>query len=275
MDKVIIYGTYHFLGFNLCEKLLDEGIQVDGYRLNEAISEDFLEEKKFLIGRNANFVEKIVGDLEVSSSEDSFISETIIVISFYDMFFSLEENPFHTFEKIIRNISKQYSHASHVKLLCLFPIDFIQEIPKSILEQVNLIKGKQIPLQIIYIPTVFGPWQPSVFLFQQYLLKEYLKAEPKLDKRESTIDAIYITDIIDTIIQLINSNEKNDCLIQSSSEGQWVKGAQHLKLKETNTKIHPMNGQTDSKTIKIIKVKESMSIIEGLEQQKRHLSRLF
>jgi hypothetical protein len=274
MDKVIIYGTYHFLGFSLCEKLLDEGIQVDGYRFNEAISEDFLEEKKFLIGRNANFDEKIVGDVEVPSSDYSLLSGTIIVISFYDLFFSLEENPFSTFEKIVRNISKQYSHASLVKLICLFPIDFIQDVPKSVLDQLNLIRGKQIPLQIIYIPTVVGPWQPAVFLFQQYLLKEHLKIEPKLDERESTVDAIYIKDVIETIIQLMDSTEVNDCLIQSSGDGQWEKGADYLKLKEINTKKQPIKGIADSDSIKVMKVKESTSIVEGLERQKRHLSRL-
>lgn len=275
MDKVIIYGTYHFLGFSLCEKLLDEGIQVDGYHFNEAIGEDFLEEKKFLIGRNANFEEKIIGDEEVLTSEDSLKSETIIVISLYDLFFSLEENLFPTFESIITNISKQYSYVSHAKMICLFPIDFIKDVPKALMEQLNLIKGNQIPLQIIYIPTVVGPWQPSVFLFQQYLLKEYLKIEPKLDKREYTVDAIYIKDVIKIIIQLMESAEINDCLIQSSGTGQWEKGADYLKLHEFETKKQPIKGFADSDSIKIIKVKEGTSIEEGLEQQKRHLSRLF
>jgi nucleoside-diphosphate-sugar epimerase len=274
MDKVIIYGTYHFLGFSLCEKLLDEGIQVDGYRFNETISEDFLEAKKFLIGRNANFEEKIVGDEEALSSEDSVLSETIIVISFYDMFFSLEENPFPIFEKIVRNISKQYSHHSHIKLICLLPINYIHDLPKSLMEQLNLIKGNQIPLQIIYIPTVVGPWQPSVFLFQQYLLKEYLKIEPKMDKRESTVDAIYIKDVVEIIIHLMDSSEIADCLLQSSGAGQWEKGADYLKLTEINNKNKSIKGSSDSDSIKVIKVKEGTSIVEGLEQQKRHLSRL-
>jgi hypothetical protein len=273
MDKVIIYGTYHFLGFSLCEKLLDEGIQVCGFRLTEEISEDFLEEKKYLIGRNANFEEKMVGSEAVTFMEDSLKSDMIIVISFYDIYYSIDENPFLILEKILMNINNQYSDSPHVKVIILFPTEFIKDIPEAVNRQFNHLKEKKLKVQKIYIPTVFGPWQPSVFLFQQFLLKEFLKAEPKLDKRETTSDAIYIKDLIDMIIKLMDSTETNDYLIQSHSSGQWYKGAEHLKL-ELDTNKQAINGLTASDTIKIMKVKESISIIEGLEQQKKHLSRL-
>jgi hypothetical protein len=279
MDKVIIYGTYHFLGFSLCQQLLDAGIEVCGFRLNEENSEDFLEEKKCLIGRNANFEERRILDnnlvLTSEQSADKGDKETIIVISFYDMYYSKDGNPHLTFEKIITNISKHYGHALNLKLICLYPIEFVHDMPKSIMTAVNLLKKKKIQLLNIYIPTVFGPWQPSVFLFQQYLLKEYLKSEPKLDYREFTSDAIYIKDIIDTIIQLMESGESEDCLIQSSSNDQWEKGAEHLKFQELDNKKQKWDAGIASETIKIIKVKESISIAEGLENQKRHISKLY
>jgi hypothetical protein len=274
MERVIIYGTYHFLGFSLCEKLLDEGIQVCGFRLSEDISEDFLEEKKLLIGRNANFEEKIVGSEAATFMEDSLKSDMIIVISFYDIYYSIDEYPFLILEKILKNINKQYSDVSNVKVIILFPTEFIEDIPEAVNRQFNFLKENKLKVQKIYIPTVFGPWQPSVFLFQQYLLKEFLKAEPKLDKRETTSDAIYIKDIIEMIIRLMKSKEMNDYLIQSNSSGQWFKGAEHLKLK-LDTNKQAINGLTADDTVNIIKLKESISIIDGLEQQKRHLSRLF
>jgi hypothetical protein len=273
MDRVIIYGTYHFLGFSLCEKLLDEGIQVCGFRLSEGISEDFLEEKKLLIGRNANFEEKMVGSEAVTFMEDALKSDMIIVISFYDIYYSIDEYPFLILEKILMNINKQYSDVPSVKVIILFPTDFI-DIPEAVNRQFYHLKENEFRIQKIYIPTVFGPWQPSVFLFQQYLLKEFLNAEPKLDKRETTSDAIFIKDIIDLIIKLIKSNEMNDYLIQSNSGGQWFKGAEHLKLK-LDTNKQAINDLTVDDTVNIIKLKESISIIDGLEQQKRHLSRLF
>jgi hypothetical protein len=271
MDKVIIYGTYHFLGFNLCEKLLEEGIQVCGFQLNETNHEDFLEEKKLLIGRNANFEEKIVGGEDKYLVEETLNSEIIIVISFYDVYYSSDANPLPTYKKIITNIMQQYSQSTCLKVLCLFPIDYIHDFPEILMEQINLLKGQNIPVQMIYLPTIFGPWQPSVFLFQQYLLKEYQNTEPKLDKRESTLDAIYINDLMKTILQLMCSNELNDVLIQSSTSEQWEKGATHLELKHMDFKKQK---QIEG-NIKIMKVKESISIGEGLEQQKRHLSRLF
>jgi hypothetical protein len=274
MDKVIIYGTYDFLGFSLCEKLLDAGIQVCGIPLNEEYSEDFLEEKKLLIGRNANFQEKTLESEDIPFLDESFEAKTVTVISFYDIYYS-REDPFITYEKIVTNICKQHNHHSIGQLICLFPIGFIHDFPKALITQINRLKDQKIQLKNIYIPTVFGPWQPSAFLFQQYLLKEYLNSEPKLDNREFTSDAIYIKDIIDTIIQLMDSEEKVDCLIQSSSQDQWLKGANHLKVEEMDTKKQELEIKSASEQIKIIKVNESISITEGLELQKKHLSRLY
>jgi nucleoside-diphosphate-sugar epimerase len=274
MDKVIIYGTYDFLGFSLCEKLLDVGIQVCGIPLNEENSEVFLEDKKLLIGRNANFQEKTLEIEDIPFQDESLKLKTITVISFYDIYYT-KEDPFRTYEKIVTNICKQHSQHSLGQLICLFPIGFMHDFPKPLITQINLLNEQKIQPKNIYIPTVFGPWQPSAFLFQQYLLKDYLKSEPKLDNREFTSDAIYIKDIIDTIVQLMDSEEKVDYLIQSSIQDQWIKGANHLKVKEMDTKKQELVNIAASESIKIIKINESISITEGLELQKKHLSRLY
>ena len=58
MDKVIIVGTYEFIGFQLCLSLLEQGREVIGIHLNTNSKDPFLEEKRFEIGRNSNFTEQ-------------------------------------------------------------------------------------------------------------------------------------------------------------------------------------------------------------------------
>ena len=58
MDKAIIVGVYEFIGFHLCEALLQEGIEVYGVNLPIDTSDHVVDEKRLLIGRNSNFQEK-------------------------------------------------------------------------------------------------------------------------------------------------------------------------------------------------------------------------
>lgn len=275
MDKVIIFGTYHFLGFSLCEKLLEEGIEVCGYRFDDNKNEEFLEEKKLLIGRNANFEEREYGNFKKEKLiDESLKSEKVIVISFYDLYFALKGSIFHTLNKVIEYIKMAENYYSNFKLICLFPINYLNDFPTKLKDSIDLIKKKNITVQSIYLPTIFGPWQSSTFLFQQFLLKEYQKAVPKLDIRESTDDAIYITDVIETIFQLMHSADSADLLIQSSNGKQWIKGAEHFKWEGAVNHQHSIEVKLIEENIKLINLKDNTSIEDGIEQQKRHLARL-
>ena len=55
MDKAIIVGVYEFIGFHLCEALLQEGIEVYGVDLPIDTSDHVVNEKRILIGINSNF----------------------------------------------------------------------------------------------------------------------------------------------------------------------------------------------------------------------------
>jgi nucleoside-diphosphate-sugar epimerase len=267
MDKVIIYGTYHFIGFNLCKKLLDEGIQVVGYRLFENDEEGFLEEKKLLIGRNANFEERLLSNEEMLVEEKS-----IFVISFYDLYFSEFENTSSNYEDFFVEIQKQCKSNENAKLVCLFPHAYIEGLPKFLQDQLSLMK--EIPIQSIYLPTVYGPWQSNKFLFQQSLLKDYLNIIPKYEKKENTTDAIYINDIINEIIRIMDDADSINVLFQSKNGEQWKKGAQYLQL-EYDFDLNEMKKEIRlNDDMKIIKINESVSIQEGLDIQKKHLSTL-
>ena len=88
MDKVIIVGTYEFIGFQLCLTLLEQGREVIGIHLNTTSQDPFLEEKRFEIGRNSNFTEK---DETYFDSFEPLSDPMILFIDYYSYYFKREE----------------------------------------------------------------------------------------------------------------------------------------------------------------------------------------
>jgi hypothetical protein len=271
MDKVAIFGTYHFLGFNLCEKMLEEGIEVVGYRFCDDDKEEYIEHKQFLIGRNANFTEKILTSEDEYLFETTDESTTILIFSFYDLYFSTKEM---SYTYIQNFLTKHISTKSYARIIILFPIEFLKSMPKAILSKINQLKGQSIKIQAIYLPTIYGPWQSSLFMFQQYLLKNQDK-RPKLDHRENTTDAIYIKDVVDKILRIIDSLEASDLVIKSGKLDQWKKGIQYLQAEDliSWSEVQENNNSSDEE-IKVLTIDNGEKIETGLEIQKKHTLKL-
>ena len=83
MDKAIIVGVYEFIGFHLCETLLQEGMEVYGVDLPIDTSDHVVDEKRLLIGRNSNFQEK---DESFFSSFDFSQEDTFIFLDYYSFY---------------------------------------------------------------------------------------------------------------------------------------------------------------------------------------------
>lgn len=272
MDKVIIFGTYDFLGFSLCLNLLEDGIQIIGYRWNLEENEEFLEEKKFFIGRNANFKEQIVGT-EFLLSADKEIEEAIIVISLYDLYYANTKQSI-AYADIFNEISEIYNQYPIKKVVCLLPNEYLYDLPILLGEKMNVMKEKGILIQSIYLPTIYGPWQSKTFLFQRYFLKECANVNLVLDKKECTMDAIFINEVVEEIICILNTEERHNIYIESVEEDKWRKGAKFLALEDLIPNYDIKKEKVLQTDLKMVKVMEKISIKEGLEMQKEHLKKL-
>jgi hypothetical protein len=56
MDKAIIFGMFDFVNFHVGKTLLNNGIEVKAVNIEEIGNIQFLEEKRFEVGRNANLL---------------------------------------------------------------------------------------------------------------------------------------------------------------------------------------------------------------------------
>jgi hypothetical protein len=270
MNKMMILGIYDFIGYGLCTRLLSEGIEVDGYRFFSDGQEEYMEEKKLLIGRNANFEEKLL-DEEVDDLGN--IHKATAVISFYDLFFSVKASPS---GQLFENINNCLNKHVPKSIALLLPLKFLTMIPEGFKEFLTSLDSYDIPIQMIYLPTIYGPWQPATFLYQQYIMKNQSRTTPKLDERESTLDALFLEDVLDELLMLLFSNTSNQILLKSEDQNQWYKGAEYLHIagvdKLSNSEAKYVNQLSENLVIKTVHSK--VSIDKGLNQQKQNYLRL-
>lgn len=274
--SIVILGVYEFLGFIMAEHFLEKGLEVTGIHIEQTEEYDiFLEEKKSLFARNANYTE--ISYLEWSHSQELTSKTSLIVFPIYDFFLKktalvflgqdLLDHLFHTMKKF-----------SDSQLVCLAPIQYKE---KSMDQQqkhhdflTNVYKGYS-TCKLIYLPTIFGPWQPIDYFFQQLIRFEIKKdLVPKLHDQEYIHDAIYSEDLIDAIYPLVEIEGNREFVLISETKNKWVSCVEHLQHK-CKLNVIEKNSSIKTEDTSIIIVSDKTSIEQGLARQRFHLQQFF
>lgn len=265
MDKAVIVGSYHFVGFELCQSLLNKGIEVTGIPL-AAKSDPFLEDKKLEIGRNANFTEISISQLNIHMDED-INKEQIVIFSLYDLYMEQEESLLQVVFEPVTQYVKQ--NKDHTKMVILIPIQklcenicYIDEFLEQTRECVN-------HTLYIYLPAVFGPWQPPVFLFHQAIISSSQEGTISLSEREWTEDTLYVTDVAEAIFDLIESGEPGHFLLESGSKQYQEQCAAYVKEKIALT-VNPRSLPIDAQ-IRKVSLKNLTPFPEAITKQEEHV----
>lgn len=250
-DKVVILGTYEFVGFHICKKVLEDGLEVRG--IHVPIKEDalFIEEKLLEIGRNSNFSQCDYDKYDFDKEEYIFI------VDFYDYFMRNCE------QELLRlgDFFKKINNRNCRKVILLLPISLLGENQSKAEDLISSIKEDGIIVQSFFLPTIYGPWQPEEFLFQKSMV--YEDSEYKITNREWTGDAIYVEDAAKTIINLLNDSSES-LLLKSKEINSWNRCAEilSLPLEEKNQNRNDFQGQEKL-------IENPTSIQSGIENQKR------
>jgi hypothetical protein len=284
MDRAIIIGPFGFLGYSICKAMLDKGFCVLGISPGMRESGKFNDEKRLEIGRNANFFE------QANEEWLSEINETPvpIIIPFYDYFMECSEaNLFNDplFSKSLCTLSPCPS-----KVIFLFPEQFAYEktLRNDILKQCEAFINETKYLgPEIFLPSLYGPWQPDDYLFQQILFPADDSHSLCLE-RESLTDAVYIEDAASLCLRLMeeaegaflvssgNPEEWEECLQESlliAGNDRRTMGAEKIRqqlLKQAGKKTS--NGRTED-GLSLVSVPKPMEIRTGLENQCRQYER--
>ncbi|WP_445486672.1 hypothetical protein [Niallia sp. 03133] len=257
MEKAVIVGAYHFIGIHLCSALLEKGFQIFGISYPNIKIEN-LDDKKLVFGRNANFVET-----EWSAFLKEWNEEDIFTI--FDLY-TLDKR-----EQLCSFLLSEYAAAImekkkiSQKVILVVPITINYNLLN---EWKNTMLSNNLRYQIIYLPTMYGPWQSGDFLFRQILSN----TEETIRKHEMeyTNDAIFIEDSVEVIINEVLQGEEKEILLKSTVEHHWKKCADHLQWNRDSGEKNDIRFLDD--TITTIMVKNKNDLSQNLELQRKHIN---
>jgi hypothetical protein len=270
MDKAFIFSVYDFVCFHICKTLLNQGIEVRGMYAGENRSETYIDEKRLEVGRNANFE-------EVDFLHDDIIEinnhKGITFISFYDLFM-LDEDSVLQCDRFKERFYQLVNEKSG-SLVFLLPVQMLGESNQKrfldIREFLNM-AGDNNNKKFVYLPTIYGPWQPSTFLFQHSILCSINKHSEFKGLREATNDAMFIDDAVDSILEIAEKRPPGSYILQTGKKGQWERCAASLNI-EINDSEFPKNFQHKDDVI-TIKPKRLTSISDSMSIQVNHVKQL-
>jgi nucleoside-diphosphate-sugar epimerase len=228
MDKVVIVGVFDFVNFHVCKAFLDKGIEVRGVRLENEEDEDRVIEKRLEIGRNANFSEVSLEEVSSQSSDHD-----TIVLSAFDLYMRYKE------DYLLKEdlISSLFTMNKWENIVILVPSQLLKNVTGKKAEGVieEFLKRdffQKRDFYLLYLPTVFGPWQPETFMFQSSILMEMNSGKPFTGLREETSDALFVEETVQSIIEIIENKEPGRYLLQSEKRDQWNLCAALLQINE-------------------------------------------
>lgn len=257
MDKAVIFGVYEFVGFQLCKKLLEQGIEVQGMIVDPG-GEEWLEEKRMEIGRNSNFTEMDITEWE---NRDG----AYVIANFYDFFMKEKEGLF--FDPKYREIL----YSGKGDTLFLLPVIILEDkqfapISSKLFSFINEARANGAKCREFFLPTIYGPWQTDLFSFQQILLN---KTE-EISDREWTYDAIYVDDAVEAVIKFMECEEER-ILLKNETGNRWAEWVNMIKGNNNLTDLNKI-GRTESSFYPAVEkfVKEKLSLNEAIERQRKH-----
>lgn len=275
MDRAVIVGAFEFVGFHLCKKFLEMGFEVTGIQLDSEKGDPYLEEKKFEIGRNANFMEKTLEEWKTQTERGE--SQTFTVFSLYDLFMEYKDEMINN-DHFIKSLLKQMDHQGMI--IFLLPIQLIiKEYESENLRAMedflnkNVVKNNLKNAQFYFLPSLYGPWQPETFLFQKAILN-HLNDEAK-ESREYMEDAIFIYDAIEELIGQINKKISGKFLLVSGKEHHFKECADFLQITNYFRKEVSTSPFNVDETIQILPIQIMTSITDSLTIQQEHMNHLF
>jgi hypothetical protein len=270
MEKATILGIYDFIGYSLCRHMLNLGVEIDGIHQAGNIDDYLTEEKRLEIGRNANFSEISLQDWDAERAE-GFL--------FVTLFESLQTRN-GTNDLLETLLSKlEDRHLEKLPTAVILPAYFAEENRdfREAETKINTYIGnRESTLLTIYLPTIYGPWQPEECFFQQAISHSSNNGRkiPDLSKWEWTHDCLYINDAVKTIQEMAESGQQGQYILASGEQDRWLQCAEELIGQDVAILRNEVAAPVLKGTIQVRTVGINEQISKGLSRQKEHFTRI-
>lgn len=255
MEKVIVTGALGFIGFSLCQRLLEEGIEVIGIDgMVDKSLKSFYDEKLLWIGRNAQFtfidqriedmnIKKIMKDVDVIYHLAATTSRNR---QWQDLRTTIEDNVGVT-DKVINACNKKtkliFTSSTQVYgertglITEKTPLNPTTPYSLTKMAAESLIKTKcqerKVPYVIFRLPTIYGPWQRVDMTYSRLIVNQLTGLENEVDLDRATEDVLYVNDILDT---LFSAGRTKDCQntiynLATGKSNEWFRGRKLINEK--------------------------------------------
>lgn len=296
MQKVAVTGAMGFIGFHLCERLLNEGIEVIGMDARMGLqNEHIFHEKYMLIGRNANFtlytepMEQLpLYDLLKDVGVVFHLAATTIADAKWDNLQETIENNVYLTKKILRSCQEKtkFIFTSTVEVYGERTGIITERTPTNPTTPYGLTKlaGEALILRekeqcklkvtIFRLPTIYGPWQREDMVFHQLLLAKILQKKANVGKDRSTLDILYVEDVVEALLLAGKANFEYEIFnLSSGKERQWYLATSYLLGKKDAGWSNELLKVTVSgdKAKKLLQFEPKVFFKDGLKKQEEHL----
>lgn len=203
LERFIIFGADGFLGFEVCNQLLESCYEVIHYNI---LNQPFQEEKELRIGRNSQFqsIESI--------TQLPFAKNTTIIFPIYDWEFS-NEIPRLLLQEKLPHVFNRLLNEGYERMVLLLP-----QLPKG--KKLNLnafihtIQQSKRKILSIYFPLLYGKWLSKETYLSQVLFH---------DQIERNLQILHISAAVKTCLQFIVSHQTGDLWLKNRDDKEWQK----------------------------------------------------
>lgn len=289
MKKALVTGGLGFIGFQLVQKLLSEGIEVVIVDEMTSKNKEEQEEKWMRIGRN-DLVSLVDENLEKVNFKKVLKDVNVV----YHLAASTSnDSKWKTLQKVIENnvdITKKLvqSLPTNAKFIYASTVEVYGERPGKITERTptnpttpygitklaserliqNECKDRNLTYTILRLPTIYGPWQRLDMTYQQIIMGD---ENPEQDR--STLDVLFVEDCVEGFYLAGIKNVENEIIqLTSGEEGLWYKGLELLGFKGKINQNPFKTSLVPDKASNILGFKPVTTLEKGLAKQKEHMT---
>ncbi|WP_078430318.1 NAD-dependent epimerase/dehydratase family protein [Alkalihalobacterium alkalinitrilicum] len=298
MKRAIVTGALGFIGFHLCSKLIEEGIEVYGIdsKINTA-QQSQADERLLYMGRNSlfHYIPQPVESIDFSAilTNDTVIFHLAASTQTDNQWKILRETIHHNV-KATEHLIKAVTGKGRIVFTSTVQVYgertgiITERTPSNPINPYGLTKmaGESLLLQqskknnievvIVRLPTVYGPFQREDMAYHQ-LLKAKLqkKTFPEIVDR-STYDILYIEDVVHGLLLAGETTHVNEVYnLSSGMKRQWFKGKELITGKKDIgwRNIRDEVFISNEKVTKKLGFKEKTSIQKGIKEQEEFIKK--
>ncbi|OLO40647.1 hypothetical protein BTR23_06600 [Alkalihalophilus pseudofirmus] len=298
MKRAIVTGALGFIGFHLCSKLIEEGIEVYGIdsKINTA-QQSQADERLLYMGRNSlfHYIPQPVESIDFSAilTNDTVIFHLAASTQTDNQWKILRETIHHNVkatEHLIKAVTGKgrIVYTSTVQVYGERTGIITERTPSNPINPYGLTKmaGESLLLQqskknnievvIVRLPTVYGPFQREDMAYHQ-LLKAKLQKKPFPEIVDrSTYDILYIEDVVHGLLLAGETTHVNEVYnLSSGMKRQWFKGKELITGKKDIgwRNIREEVYISNEKVTKKLGFKEKTSIQRGIKEQEEFIKK--